>query len=449
MAASGPEDFAMTNAAYAERLAADLPGWRERGWIDEAGAAAILASLPPRRPGLGLSELVATLGSVLLGLGAIALVAANWEAIPRFGRLVMLIAALAGAYGLAARLRARGRPALAEAALLVAGLVFGGSIALVGQSYHLAGEFADALLLYALGCLGAALLARSGMLAVLAVAGGAYWTGTVMIDGPGTPHLAGLALLVAAGAAATWLASRPARGLAIVAVGGWIVVALALAVVHHRWNPGAAVAVGIGAALALWALGTLLGALPRPRLAALGRDLVHPALAAVIAGLALLQLGGLLGLGGRGARTGELALPLVTACGLVGLAAALATAAARLKALKDAEVGALAALGAAAIAFVLVRPGNAFLASLVGAVLVLAGAMFAVWLGQAGRQAGAKRLGLTAFGLEVAYVYVVTLGTILDTALSLIAGGLLFIGLAALLIRVNRALAARGIGAAS
>ena len=435
----------MLDAAYRTRLAADLPAWQARGWIGEEGARAILDSLPPARPGAGLTALVATLGTLLVGLGAVALVAANWEEIPRLARFVVLVATMAAAYAAAGWLRARGRPAFAEAALLLAGLVFAGSIALVGQSYHLAGDFADGLLLFALGTLGAAFLARSGMLAALAGAGAAYWTGTVMMEGHGAPHAPGLALIVAAGALATWLDARPARALATVAAGGWIVMALIGAIGTWGWNPDAAVAAGVGAALALWGLGQALVALERrPRLAALGRDLVHPALAAALAGLAVLQVGGLVGLGRA---EGGMAAPLVLACGLVGLAAALALAAARLGRLKEAEAGLVAALGAAAIAFVLVRPGNAFLASLLGAVLVLAGALFAVWLGQAGRQVGAKRLGLTAFGLEVAYVYVVTLGTILDTALSLIAGGLLFIGLAALLVRVNRALAARGIGA--
>lgn len=434
----------MLDAAYRKRLAADLPTWQARGWIGEQGAQKILASLPPAAPGAGLTALVATLGALLVGLGAIALVAANWEAIPRIARFTLLLAALGGAYLGAWRLGRSGHPALAEAALLLAGLVFVGAIALVGQSYHLAGDFADGLLLFTLGVLGAGFLAGSGTMAALAVVGAGYWTFTVIAEAHGAPPAAGLGLVVLAGALAAFLGARPARVLAVMAAGGWIVVALIDAVGRHRWSTGGAVAVGIGAALALWALGQALAALRDwPRLAALGHDLLHPALAAVIAGLALLQVGGLLGL----SRGRDLAMPLVIACGLVGLAAALTLVAARLGRLKEAEAGAVAALGAAAIAFLLVRPSNAFLASLLGAVLVLAGALFAVWLGQAGRQAGAKRLGLTAFGLEVAYVYVVTLGTILDTALSLIAGGLLFIGLAVLLVRVNRALAARGIGA--
>lgn len=443
--AGWPGTTPMRDAAYRSRLAADLPHWRERGWVSEEGARAILAALPDRA-GPGLTALVTTLGGVLLGLGVMALVAANWEAIPRIARFLGLCGLAVAAYAAADALRRRDRPALAEAALIVAGLVFAGTIAFVGQSYHLAGEFTGAILLFALGMLGAAALARSTGLAVLAVVGSAAWTVTTMVDDGGL-GLAGLALILAAGAVGLLLDSRPARGLAIVALGGWIVLALGNGIGTWGWHAGGAAAAGIAAALALWALGHALAALPgRPRLAGLGRDLVHPALAAAIAGLALLQLGGLVGLGDA---RGGLAAPLVLACGLVGLAALLGTAAVRRGALGPAEVGAMAGLGAATVVFVVAFPGGSgFAVRLLGALLVLAAALFAVWVGQAGRQPGAKRMGLTAFGLEVAYVYVVTLGTVLDTALSLIAGGLLFIGLAALLIRVNRALAARGIGAA-
>lgn len=36
----------MRDGGYRRRLRADLPVWREQGWVSEEGAAAILASLP-------------------------------------------------------------------------------------------------------------------------------------------------------------------------------------------------------------------------------------------------------------------------------------------------------------------------------------------------------------------------------------------------------------------
>lgn len=434
----------MFESAYRKRLEGDLPAWQARGWIAPQDVAAILASLPPERPGFGMTALVATLGSVLLGLGAIGLVAANWEEIPRLVRFFALIGSMGLAYAAAWRLRAKGWPAFAEAALLLAGLIFAASIALVGQSYHLNGEFADAILLWLGGCLVAALLARSTMLAVLAVAGAAFWSLTVVETLAAPPHWAGLGLLLVTGAVGVHLESRPARGLAVLAVGGWVVVSLIACMEHYRWHGTTTVAAGVGAALALWTLGTALTGSRNPRLAALGGDMVHPALAAALVGIGLLQFRDILGLA-----RGDRGTPALIAAGFLGLAGVFGLAAARLGRLKESEVGALVGLGAAVIAFAYLVPTDTFTARLIGACLVLAAAVGTVWLGQSGRQAGAKRMGLTVFGLEVAYVYIVTLGTVLDTALAMIAGGLLFIGLATALIRANKWLAARRVGVAA
>jgi uncharacterized membrane protein len=54
-----------------------------------------------------------------------------------------------------------------------------------------------------------------------------------------------------------------------------------------------------------------------------------------------------------------------------------------------------------------------------------------------------KGLGLTVFGLEIFYLYTVTLGTILNTALAFLVGGALFIALSVFLFRLDRHLSAR------
>ena len=77
----------MTEGAYRSRLERDLPRWRDQGWVTADGAAAIVASLGPPRTTLRISGLVAVLGALLLSVGLIGLVAANWEAIPRIVRV--------------------------------------------------------------------------------------------------------------------------------------------------------------------------------------------------------------------------------------------------------------------------------------------------------------------------------------------------------------------------
>ena len=134
----------MLGASYRRRLADDLPRWSERGWVTPEGSAAILASFDERRSTLGLSAVVGGLGAILLGLGVLAFVAANWEEMPRLVRFALLVGGMGASYAVAALLDRRGLPAMSDAAVMLAGFVFAGAIALVGQTYHLSGDFADA-----------------------------------------------------------------------------------------------------------------------------------------------------------------------------------------------------------------------------------------------------------------------------------------------------------------
>ena len=434
----------MLESSYRKRLARDLPRWREHGWVTADGATAILASVEDERPGMGLSAVIATLGAVLFGVGVIALVAANWELIPRLLRFGMLVGALAAAYAAAAVLHKRDAPAFAEAAMLIVGLIFAGAIALIGQSYHLGGEFADAVLLWAVGCLAAALFARSSAMTLLALVGSAYWTvlATSGLDAP--PHWGGLALVLVGGAVALHVDSRMARASAVLALGFWVAVAITASALSYQWPAGGALALAAVAALALWSVGSALTSLDsRPRLEALGRDMLWPSLAALLLALAVLQLEPDLPKSTNG--RGWLALSGAA----LAAAAAAAGFAGRRNRLGRTDVLAVLVIGVGSIAFALWPPPDGFAARLLGSGLVLLGALWAVSLGQSGRQPAGKVTGLVVFGAEVIYVYVVTFGTMLNTALALLGGGLLFILLAILLVRIDRHLAARATGGAA
>jgi hypothetical protein len=104
---------------------------------------------------------------------------------------------------------------------------------------------------------------------------------------------------------------------------------------------------------------------------------------------------------------------------------------------------AVAVIGAAAIIFALWQPGDTFEGRLAGGLIVVVAALWAVNRGQTGRDGIGKTTGLVFFGIEVLYLYSVTLGTILDTAVAFLVGGVLFIVLAYVLFRIDRRLAAR------
>ena len=82
------------------------------GWVSERLIAPEQAQLILARYGLvdggesprslrqsQIASLVGTIGAVLVGVGVLVIVGANWEAIPRLARIVLLILATLGFYG--------------------------------------------------------------------------------------------------------------------------------------------------------------------------------------------------------------------------------------------------------------------------------------------------------------------------------------------------------------
>ena len=107
------------------------------------------------------------------------------------------------------------------------------------------------------------------------------------------------------------------------------------------------------------------------------------------------------------------------------------------------DAAAAASLGAGSLWFALWVNADGVLPRTLGSVLVLSACLWTVSLGHRGVQLAGRSLGLTAFGLEIAYVYVRTFGTVLDTALALLGGGALFLLVAIALFQVDRRLSAR------
>ncbi|MGI9380500.1 MAG: DUF2157 domain-containing protein [Methyloligellaceae bacterium] len=151
----------MFNAAYRRRLSRDMKRWQREGWVSETGVRAILDDIPPPSGLTRLPVLLGMLGAILLCFAAMSFVAANWQEIPRVFRLLLLFTALWAAYGLAIFLQARNLTAFSEAALVAALGFFGACIMLIAQMYHIDRSPANGVLLWAVGSLMTAYLARS------------------------------------------------------------------------------------------------------------------------------------------------------------------------------------------------------------------------------------------------------------------------------------------------
>jgi uncharacterized membrane protein len=429
----------MTDSGYRKRLVEDLPRWREAGWVTAEGEREILASLETRRPAFGLAAIVGLLGALLLGAGVVAFVGANWEQMPRIVRFGLLVAAMAVAYGVAAMLAAREMRIFAEAALLVAGLVFAGAIALVGQTYHLSGDFADAILLWEIGVLGAALFTGSATLTVLALVGAGYWTWLNVVDLAIVPHWASFALILIGAAVAVRLGSHYTRLVGVVALAFWIAVNLVGIAMRHDWSPFEMLAVATTIALLFWAIGSCLATFSTWKdVAAFGHAMLWPGIGAALLAVGILQTA-------PNDRFGDASTDqwaLVAAAATIALTALVAVARQRRGIATIDAVGAVA-IALAAIAYVYFQPEDRMAARLLGGVIVIGAALWAINNGQTGPQRVGKTTGLAAFGIEIIYLYVVTIGTLMDTALAFLVGGVLFIALAYGLFRIDRRLGRR------
>lgn len=201
------------------------------------------------------------LGSILLGLGVITFVAANWQAISRVGKLslllsLFLIANAAGFYLLKRPLDTSGRERwthrLGHGLLLLGALVLGANLALSGQLFHRSGSAYELCLVWGLGVLLMAFGLRMTSLGLLAILlmGIGYWWG--LEEASRTGMLTGLSLLmrymplVAGGLfilLAYWCRSRIIFGAGAIALVSSLEVAIADAAHQVSGIPGITVAI--------------------------------------------------------------------------------------------------------------------------------------------------------------------------------------------------------------
>ena len=127
-----------TPPGYRKRLLADLERWAETGGISRAAADAIAAEYRTDSSHAILTVLAFVL-AILAAAGVVALVAANWNAIPREVRLVGLLSLNLVALGacLAFRLARKPGSIAIECAAALSVMSAAATISLVGQMYHL------------------------------------------------------------------------------------------------------------------------------------------------------------------------------------------------------------------------------------------------------------------------------------------------------------------------
>jgi uncharacterized membrane protein len=252
----------MFETAYRQRLAADLARWEADGVITPSAGDAIRAALPPMPKSVNIPTVIGVLGGVLIAAAFLAFVAANWTAIARPARFAILLTGIAGAYAVGAWFDRSHRPYLADISASVGSIVFGASIALVGQMYHLGEDFAAGLMLWSAGALAAAALTGSRGALAVALAAGCVWSGTRVTEVADIPHLPFVAFWLVAAVLATVWNSPVARHLVGIAALGWLATIFIGGIDRNVISPIAAVAafsallLGGGLALASLTIGS-------------------------------------------------------------------------------------------------------------------------------------------------------------------------------------------------
>jgi uncharacterized membrane protein len=208
-------------ASYSTRVRSDIARWVEAGLIDASTGQVLARDVEAnQRASLSFGSILAMMAALLFGAAILIFVAANWEAIPRLVRVIVLFAVILAGYVGGAVAKTRDHVAIGEALWIIAAAAFGGSMALIGQMYHLSGDEASALLVWGAGTTLAAVALRSNPLTIAAVGIADAWMVLKGFDYFGRHDLPHLFLLMAVVlfAVSFWTRSQPARHLILLSL---------------------------------------------------------------------------------------------------------------------------------------------------------------------------------------------------------------------------------------
>lgn len=178
-------------------LAHQIDQWQSQGLLDQETADRLRLDVKTRKNGFGIGGVLAVLGALLLGAALILFVAANWEVIPRVWRVALILFVMWSGYLGGAWLQRRGESGqsntlaaiFAPALYLLSAITYGAGIALIGQMYHMSGDMTTAALAWGVGVLVAAVLLRAPILTAAALGIGGFYLSTVLNELGGQVNL--------------------------------------------------------------------------------------------------------------------------------------------------------------------------------------------------------------------------------------------------------------------
>ena len=161
-------------------LLSEVERWTAEGIVTPEQAARLRARYPTEAPGVSWGLIVfCGIGAAVIGLGVILLFAYNWDEIPKFGKLALILGLVVAAHAAGLVLRHRGGWAarVGEALSLLGSMSFGAGIWLVAQIYNIDEHFPNGFLFWGLGALALAWVLESVPQALLATVALTIWGG--------------------------------------------------------------------------------------------------------------------------------------------------------------------------------------------------------------------------------------------------------------------------------
>jgi uncharacterized membrane protein len=163
----------MVSEKFRHQLRQEAEQWQAEGLIDAEFYAQIAHRYKfAELAGSSSSRFVAILfgfGSILVGLGFITFVAANWQVWSQELRATLLLSAFAGINALGFYLWQRSQPRLGQGLLILGALLLGANLALMSQIFHQSGSVYQLFLVWGLGVLAMAYSLRLTSLGILAI----------------------------------------------------------------------------------------------------------------------------------------------------------------------------------------------------------------------------------------------------------------------------------------
>lgn len=152
------------------QLQKEVRKWQEEGIIEEAQAEKIIARYLPyreeRKAVRGWRKIIrifSILGAILIGIGIILFIAANWGKTPPWFTTTALILTTIGVYfaGWWLGYEKKTHPLIGQALIFLGSLFFGADLILISQIYHIRIEYFNLILVWALAILPLAYLTKS------------------------------------------------------------------------------------------------------------------------------------------------------------------------------------------------------------------------------------------------------------------------------------------------